>query len=84
MIEIDFSVGRGFLATIAYGLTEDLPAVLRAVSAWFVEFPAFYSGFASFLKDGIAGCLPDVPRQMMGFGLGMVTLIGIVRKVIGR
>lgn len=83
-VELDPHVGRGFLATIAHGLTEDLPEVLKAASLWFTEFPAFYSGFTAFLKDGIAGCLPDIPRKTMGFGLSMVTFIGIVKKIIGR
>ena len=83
-VEIDSSVGKGFLATIAHGLTEDLPEVLKAASEWFTKFPQFYSSFMTFVKDGIAGCLPDVPRLMMGFGFGMTTFIGIVRKIIGR
>lgn len=82
--EIDFSVGRGFLATIAHGLTEDLPEVLRSFSTWFVEFPQFYSGFATFLKDGIFVCLPIECQRLIGFGFGMVTAVGIVCKIIGR
>ena len=82
--EIDSSVGRGFLATIAHGLTEDLPEVLRSFSTWFVEFPQFYSGFATFLKDGIFVCLPIECQRLIGFGFGMVTAVGIVRKIIGR
>ena len=81
---IDSSVGRGLLATIAHGLTEDLPEALRAASEMFTVLPAFYAGFTSFLKDGVAGCMPDVPRLMMGFGMGMVTVIGILRKIFGR
>lgn len=84
LVEIDSSVGRGFLATIAHGLTEDLPEVLKAASEWFTEFPKFYSSFMTFVKDGVAGCLPDMPRLMMGFGFGMTTFIGIVCKIIGR
>lgn len=84
VIELDPHVGRGFLATIAHGLTEDLPEVLKSASAWFTEFPAFYSGFTAFLKDGIVGCLPDIVRKTMGFGLSMVTFVGVVRKIIGR
>lgn len=84
LIELDPHVGRGFLATIAHGLTEDLPEILKAASAWFTEFPAFYGGFTAFLKDGIAGCLPDIVRKTMGFGLSMVTFVGVVRKIIGR
>ena len=83
-VEIDSGVGRGFLATIAHGLTEDLPEVLQAASEWFTTFPQFYSSFMTFVKDGIVGCLPDVPRLMVGFGFGMTTFIGIVRKIIGR
>lgn len=84
LVELDPHVGRGFLATIAHGLTEDLPEVLKAASSWFTEFPAFYGNFTVFLKDGIAGCLPDIPRKTMGVGLSMVTFIGIVKKIIGR
>lgn len=84
LMELNPHVGRGFLATIAHGLTEDLPEVLKAASAWFTEFPAFYSGFTAFLRDGIAGCLPDIVRKTMGFGLSMVTFVGVVRKIIGR
>lgn len=84
LMELDSDVGKGFLATIAHGLTEDLPAVLKAASEWFTAFPEFYGGFTCFMKDGIAGCLPDEPRTMMGFGMGMVTVIGIVKKIIGR
>lgn len=82
--EVDSGVGRGFLATIAHGLTDDLPEVLKSASEWFVEFPKFYGGFTSFLTAGIAGCLPDVPKMTMGFGIGMVTFIGIICKIIGR
>ena len=83
-IEIDSGVGRGFLATIAHGLTEDLPEVLHSFSTWFVEFPQFYSGFAMFLKEGIFVCLPDECQRLIGFGFGMVTAVGIVRKIIRR
>ena len=82
--DIDSGVGKGFLATIAHGLTDDLPEVMKSASEWFVEFPKFYGGFTSFLTAGIAGCLPDVPKMTMGFGIGMVTFIGIIRKIIGR
>lgn len=84
LVEIDSSVGRGFLTTIAHGLTEDLPEVLKAASQWFTVFPAFYDGFVSFLTDGVSHCYPDEYKLMMSFGIGMVTIIGIVRKILGR
>lgn len=83
LIEINPSVGRGFLATIARGLTEDLPLAVQAASSWFETLPSLYSGYASFLRTAIVW-LPDDIQALLRFGFGFPVFVGIIRKIWGR
>lgn len=83
LVEIDSSVGRGFLATIAHGLTEDLPEVLRLVSQWFTEIPGLYDGYTKFLAASFAW-MPEDCVMLLTFGVGMVVTIAICRAMFRR
>lgn len=81
--DIDSSVGRGFLATIAHGLTEDLPEVLELISEWFKTVPALYNGYSNFLAASFAWMPPDCV-MLLTFSVGMVTVIAICRAMFRR
>lgn len=81
--DIDSSVGRGFLATIAHGLTEDLPEVLELISEWFKTVPALYNGYSKFLAASFAWMPPDCV-MLLTFSVGMVTVIAICRAMFRR
>ena len=83
MVEIDSGVGRGFLATIAHGLTEDLPEVLQLVSRWFTEIPGLYDGYTKFLAASFAWMPPDCV-MLLTFGVGMVVTLAICRAMFRR
>ena len=81
--DIDSSVGRGFLATIAHGLTEDLPEVLSLISEWFTTVPALYDGYSKFLAASFAW-MPSDCVMLLTFSVGMVTVIAICRAMFRR
>ena len=76
-------VGEGFLASIAGGLSNDLPAVMQMMSDWFTLVPQMFSGYAGFLTAGFAW-LPSDCLMLLSFGVGSVVFIGIVKAIRRR
>ena len=83
LIEIDSGVGKGFLATIAHGLTEDLPEVLELFSQWFTKIPKLYDGYSKFLAASFAW-MPSDCVMLLTFGVGMVVALAICRAMFRR
>lgn len=81
--ESDSGVGAGFLLTIARGLTEDLPEVLKMVSQWFTSIPPLFDGYSKFLAASFSW-LPKECSMLIVFGVHMVVLIGILKACFRR
>lgn len=79
----DSDVGAGFLLTIARGLTEDLPEVLKMVSQWFTTIPALFDGYSKFLAASFSW-LPEECAMLIIFGVHMVVLLGILKACFRR
>lgn len=83
LVEIDTSVGKGFLVTIARGLTEDLPEVLALVSRWFTVIPSLHEGFNKFLQQELSFFPPEV-LLLFSFSIGVTVVVGFCRFLFRR